>query len=451
MVSIIYAIARNTFIESVRQPIYFIIVALAGVFQVFTTWTAAFSMGYTESGEVSGDNQMLLSLSLGMALICGMLLAAFLATSVISKEIERKTVLTVVSKPVPRPAVVVGKYLGVVGAIVIAMITILMFMMLAIRHEVMATAADKVDGPVVVFGLLAIVIALGVGVWCNFFYGWVFSQTATLLLCPMMVLAWVLVLLVNKKWDFQGIDHDFKPQIAMASVAIVLAQVAMTAVATAASSRLGQVMTIVVCAGVLMMGLLSNHFLGRRAINNTAIARIESATPVLASRPDLDANGNEFDVVLELEPRRKIEPGMPFYYGTSPSGYMLATHPFKPYDGELREMQQLSDRSRPASLIVTSLEKKKVRILRVGADGAIASRLPRKGDYVFLKPTEYGAGYLATWMAVPNIQFFWLSDAVTQNQPIPGKHLGLLGAYTACLVGAFLSLAVILFQKREVG
>ena len=56
MLSILLAIARNTFIECVRQPIYFILIALAGMAQVFTTWTAAFSMGYSDTSEVSGDD-----------------------------------------------------------------------------------------------------------------------------------------------------------------------------------------------------------------------------------------------------------------------------------------------------------------------------------------------------------------------------------------------------------
>ena len=50
----ILAIARNTFIESIRQPILFVLVLLSGVAQLFTTWSTGFAMGYTESGEVSG-------------------------------------------------------------------------------------------------------------------------------------------------------------------------------------------------------------------------------------------------------------------------------------------------------------------------------------------------------------------------------------------------------------
>ena len=455
MLGVIFTIARNTFLESVRQPIYFILVALAGVFQVFTTWTAAFSMGYTESAEVSSDDQMMLGLSLGMAMLIGMLLAAFLATSVISKEIERKTVLTVVSKPVPRPSVVLGKYLGVATAIAIAMVTILLFALLGVRHGVLMTAGDTVDQPVPVFSFAAVVVAFGVGTWGNYFYGWVFSQTTTLLLCPLMLLAYVLVLMVSKKWHIQPLATDLKPQIMMTCVAILLSQLVMTAIATAASARLGQVMTIVICSAALVLGLSSNHFLGRRAVQNTPIARIESGSPVMPSRPALQNNSDEYDVVLELDPRTPIRVGSPFYYGPNPSGLFLATSPYTPFKGDLKDMNQVADRKTPAALVVESVEKKKIRLIRVGAgeeDGVkIASRVPRPGDYVFLKPTRVSRPFLAAWGAVPDMQFFWLTDAVTQHQDIPPRHLGLVALYALLMIGAFLSLAVALFQKREVG
>lgn len=450
MLSIIYAIARNTFLESVRQPIYFIIIALAALAQVFTTWTAAYSMGYSDSAEVSGDDKMLLDISLATVFVGGMLLAAFLATSVISKEIERRTVLTVVSKPVPRPAVVLGKYLGVAAAIMVAVVTMLVFVQLSVRHGVLSTSADDIDQPVVIFGLCAVVLALFAGIWGNFFYGWVFSQTATLLLCPLIIAAWVLVLMISKKWEFQPIGTNFKPQIALASTAILLAQLVMTAVATAASARFGQVMTIVICSGVFVMGLLSPYMLGRRAIQNENLARIQTAAPTLPSRPNLVNNGDQFVITFDQQPRRPIEVGEPFYFGANPSGFGLAAD-FPAFEGDAADMNARADRTKPPALVVVQSEPKKMTIEHVGADGAVASRLPRAGDYVFLKPTRYNALYLGAWAIVPNMQSFWLTDAVTQNQPVPARHIGLLTIYAACLVGVFLCLAVVLFQRREVG
>ena len=49
MPSQILTIARNTFVESVRQPVLILLILVSGLLQVFNTWTAAFSMGRTTS------------------------------------------------------------------------------------------------------------------------------------------------------------------------------------------------------------------------------------------------------------------------------------------------------------------------------------------------------------------------------------------------------------------
>jgi len=52
---------------------------------------------------------------------------------------------------------------------------------------------------------------------------------------------------------------------------------------------------------------------------------------------------------------------------------------------------------------------------------------------------------------VPNLQLFWPADALTQGHAIPLWHLGWLAAYAAALITVALSLAVLLFQSRDVG
>jgi hypothetical protein len=49
------------------------------------------------------------------------------------------------------------------------------------------------------------------------------------------------------------------------------------------------------------------------------------------------------------------------------------------------------------------------------------------------------------------MHYFWLLDAVSQNQPVPVGYLGTAALYACLQIGAFLSLAVVLFQKRDVG
>lgn len=444
-------IARNTFLESVRQPIYFILTAIAGLAILLTTWTAAFSMDFSSSAEVSSDDKVALDINLATVFVVGMLMAAFLATAVISKEIDRKTVLTVVSKPVSRVTVVLGKYLGVSVAILIAVITMLVWVQMAVRHKVMATTADEFDQPVLLFTFLAVAISVGIAVWCNYFYGWSFPQVATLMACPLMIMALIGVFFFSRDWHLQFPLTDFKPEISKASICMIMAILVLTAIATAASARLGQVMTLVVCAGVFMLGLMSNHFLGRHAIDNRFVARIQSAAPQLAGMTSLTNAEDKYDLKLEIEPRVRLQPGSPVYYGPNPNGLALVVRPFEPFKGDINDLGTVSNRAAPAALAVVSQQGRQVTIMRTGGAGDLLSRPPQASDFLFTRPTRFNYAAWGIWGIIPNVQSFWLLDAVSQNQPIPMSHVGLVALYAIMQIGVFICLAIILFQKREVG
>src|SRR6185295_19746401 len=148
-------------------------------------------------------------------------------------------VLTLVSKPVSRVTLILGKYLGVSGAILLGTLTMILFLLMGIRHGVMSTAADDLDQPVLVFSLGFLALAMGIAAWCNFFYGWNFPQTASVLLLPFMFIGYVLILVFDKSWRVQGLAVDFKPQVTLACACLVLAILVLSAIATAASTRLG--------------------------------------------------------------------------------------------------------------------------------------------------------------------------------------------------------------------
>ncbi|MDX9911287.1 MAG: ABC transporter permease subunit [Phycisphaerales bacterium] len=444
-------IARNTFVESIRQPFYPIVIALSGILQLFNTWSAAFSMGWTETGEFSGDNKLLLDIGLSTVFVLGMLLAAFVATAVLSREIERKTVLTVVSKPISRAAVVLGKFLGAAGSIVWATLLMVLFLMMGLRHGVMSTAADTLDMPVILFSLTAIGLSLAVGIAGNFFYGWSFPQTVSILLLPLMLVAYALVLALSKKWAWQSLATDFKPQAMLACLSMLLAILVLTAVATAASTRLGQVMTIVVCAGVFMVGLLSNYFIGRSALENTPVARVGAAEPLDPSRPDLTQRGTSYVIGFDQPALTTLQPGMSFYFGPAANGSALAVPAFPPIDPPRYDADAALAAGQPSRLVMTETHEQGLIIRNIGEQPLRVQRPPERGDFIFLRPTRVNAPAYAAWAIIPNMQAFWLLDAVSQNSPIPPSHVGLLAIYALLQIGAFLALAVALFQTRDVG
>lgn len=268
------AIIRNTFLESVRQPIMLVILFAATMALILCIPLSAFTM--------EDDQRMLIDIGLATVFLCGTLLAAFIATNVLGQEIENRTALTVISKPVGRPVFVVGKFIGVAAALTLATIYMSFVFLLIEQHKVLQTARDPIHVPVVLFGLGAGVLGLGVGVWCNYFYNKVYSSTVICVTTPLAGLAYLFSMMFRADFSWQPIASGFRPQIWIALIALWVAIMVLTAIAVAVSTRLGQVMTLCVTLGMFLLGMLSDWFFGRHLESLRGLwlsrARLEGAT-----------------------------------------------------------------------------------------------------------------------------------------------------------------------------
>jgi ABC-type transport system involved in multi-copper enzyme maturation permease subunit len=100
----IISIAKNTFREAVRDRVLYNLV----VFVLLITGCAIF-LGELTAGQ---EGRTIVNLGLGAMLVFGTFIAIFVGVSLVSKEIEKRTLYTVFSKPIGRGEFVVGKYLG---------------------------------------------------------------------------------------------------------------------------------------------------------------------------------------------------------------------------------------------------------------------------------------------------------------------------------------------------
>jgi ABC-type transport system involved in multi-copper enzyme maturation permease subunit len=451
MISQSLTIARNAFVESLRQPAMLFLVLGSGVLQVLIPWMTGFAMGQEESGELEGDNKLQFDIGLSSVFVCATILAAFIATTTLSREIENKTALTVVSKPVNRPTVIVGKYFGVSLALLIALGSMIIFLLVSVRHGVMSNASDQVDQPAILFPLAAVFLALISAGWLNFFYGWNFPQTAVSLLFPLLVVAFFLVMGFDKKWTSQSLLHDFKPQVTVAAGALTLAVMVLTSIAVAASTRLSQIMTVFLCLGVFVASLLTNHLLGRYAFHNAPIGIVAAAASTDLTRKAFDQSGDTYTIDLIRPANETLKPGTPFYFGINANGFDLVWPAYQEFSGDPTKSEDILGPNAPAAVIITSANGKSLTIRNIGADGVPLSRPPQPRDYAFIRPTRHNLAAIVPWSVLPNMHYFWLLDAVSQNQPVPVGYLGTAALYACLQIGAFLSLAVVLFQKRDVG
>jgi len=253
-------ISHHTFTASIRQPILVVLIMIAAGALALNPSVAAFTL--------YDDNKLMIDMGFSTLFLIGMLMAVFTATGVLGEEVESQTALTVISKPVARPIFVLGKYLGVSAAIAVAFWTLCGIFLLTVRHRVLQTASDSFDGPVLLLGCGAALIALVAATLGNYLYRRSFTSCFVLTLFMMMTVAWLLVLLIDPQWQFQNPSIDLNPQIMIGLILIFQAVLILTAVAVAAATRLGQMLTLMVCVGVFVLGLLNDYMFGRFAATN---------------------------------------------------------------------------------------------------------------------------------------------------------------------------------------
>ena len=121
----IWAIAANGFREVIRDRILYVI----GFFAIFL----ALALRLLPEISVGADGKIFLDLGLAATSLLGAIVAIFVGTGLINKEIEKKTVLVLIPKPISRTEFIVGKHLGL-SAVLAAMIAIMTVIYLAMLY-----------------------------------------------------------------------------------------------------------------------------------------------------------------------------------------------------------------------------------------------------------------------------------------------------------------------------
>ncbi|HVT89044.1 MAG TPA: ABC transporter permease subunit [Tepidisphaeraceae bacterium] len=115
-------ILRHTFLEAVVQPIYSLLLALGAAILLIFAALPFFTLGE--------DTVMFKTVSLDVILLFVLIATLFATSKSIFEEIEDRTMLTLMSKPLKRWEVLLGKYLGIVvsAALAVAILGVVMGM-----------------------------------------------------------------------------------------------------------------------------------------------------------------------------------------------------------------------------------------------------------------------------------------------------------------------------------
>ncbi len=113
MVAVI-SLARHTFVDALRERAFLVL----GLF-AFVMLAASRLLNPLALGEA---RRVTLDLGLGCVALFGFLLIVLLGTRMVHKEIERKTILVLLAKPIHRAEFILGKYLGLIAILAVSLI-----------------------------------------------------------------------------------------------------------------------------------------------------------------------------------------------------------------------------------------------------------------------------------------------------------------------------------------
>jgi ABC-type transport system involved in multi-copper enzyme maturation permease subunit len=158
-------IAVNVFRESVRDKVLYNLVVFA-----ILMMGASYLIGQLTAGQ---DIRIIKDLGLGAISVFGVFIAVFIGIQLVSKEVERRSINSMVSKPIERYQLVLGKYAGLVltlavnlAIMVAAFYAVLAYMQwMAPRGMIEALEGPALDprmlkAVVLIFGQLAVVTAI---------------------------------------------------------------------------------------------------------------------------------------------------------------------------------------------------------------------------------------------------------------------------------------------------
>ena len=314
-------LAKNTFIETLRQPVYSVIIIAALLLFFISPSLTMYTM--------SDDSKLLREIGLSTLFLTSLFIAIFSASGAVTEEIENKTILTVLSKPVQRPIFIIAKFLGVCAAVILAHYICTVALLMVIRYGVMESANDLPDWTVITSAAGVIILTSFLSAFFNYVYDWRFTATAVVLGSIFATLAMIFLLFIDPNWQFNPYGNGINALDVYGSVLLLLAAIVIAALAVAFSARFNIIITLSACVGIFLLGLISDYTFGRFA----------------------------------------------------------ETH--------------------------------------------IWAKIGR-----FL---------------VPNLQIFWISDAIYEGSQVPLKYIVITASYALCYAIAILSIAIAVFQRRQVG
>jgi ABC-type transport system involved in multi-copper enzyme maturation permease subunit len=136
----IVVIALNTFRENLRDKILYNLLLFAVLLMGASVLLADLT--------IMEHHKIVTDMGLASINVVGIMIAIFVGIGLVSKEIERRTVYTIMARPISRAHFIIGKYIGLVITLsvnVLVMLTVLLITMLLYRVPVHASLFQAIE------------------------------------------------------------------------------------------------------------------------------------------------------------------------------------------------------------------------------------------------------------------------------------------------------------------
>ena len=131
----LFAVALSTYKSEIAQPLFALIITVGIIALIGFVW-----IPYNTFGE---DIKMLKDAGLTLILILSIILALWSASTSVADEIEGRTALTVLSKPLTRRSFVIGKFFGIVWLLALVYIIFGVVFIAAVSYKPIYDATES--------------------------------------------------------------------------------------------------------------------------------------------------------------------------------------------------------------------------------------------------------------------------------------------------------------------
>ena len=240
------ALIHVSFQNTIRQP-FFLLITVASY--IFILSSPAFTM-FT----LMNSARMILDVSMATILLVLLSVSVLTTSSIVAGEVEEKTTILILSKPVSRLTFLIGKFCAVALSLLFVLIPLISVLIMTLHMGVPEAAYSEVRYPTLWFEFSPLIGALIIGAGANYYADKHFASTFMISLNILVVISLTILYFLNK--------GALQINLLYPAIFLWMAGIIISPIASVLSLRGNILFTLVFSFIIFILGLTSNYLLG---------------------------------------------------------------------------------------------------------------------------------------------------------------------------------------------